>query len=69
MYINEVTLYSSQKGGVVDTAKVVVEGQEFVCRLVDGKVRVVSGPLYPVRIWRNRALAIAGDRIAKANEK
>lgn len=66
--INEVRLYSSQgKDATIDSAKVVVEGQEFILRLIDGKVKVVSEPFSPVRAWRSRAKAIARDRITKAN--
>lgn len=64
MNISEVRLYSSQgKDGVIDSAKVVIEGQEFLCRLMNGEIEVVGKPEHPVKAWRGRAKAIAYARI------
>ena len=66
MHVNEVVLYSSRKDKVIDSVKVVIEGQTFLCRLVDGKIRFVGEPPHPVKAWRTRARIIALDRITSA---
>jgi hypothetical protein len=70
MHTDEVVLYASQgKDGPIDSAKVSIEGQTFLCRLVKGKIVFVGRPRSPVRAWRDRARVIAHDRITKAQKE
>ncbi|OGZ07261.1 MAG: hypothetical protein A3D65_01885 [Candidatus Lloydbacteria bacterium RIFCSPHIGHO2_02_FULL_50_13] len=70
MQVNEVEIYSSQgKVGCLDSAKVVVDGQEFLFRFIGGKLELVAEPEHVVQARKHHAKAIAFNRLVTCQKR